>query len=213
LLAILALPFVGGCEQRAVDSPPAQLGREITQWVDGAETNGFYARVSLHWPHGVAELPLISVIVLGTSNGLAANPSLPNRPHDWFEPGFTYYVSSGGLPGPMELKDAAAHPLPAVKESMVSAGRFPAGVRFSDLYRQQQMKKGIRSLRMPEPLIKRATALPALRLQDLFTVEKPGAYRLTIFAKIYKKSESNGDLLQRIDLPPVAVPFRYEPLH
>jgi len=209
LLALLGLTLITAFGNRLAFSSPAQLNPEISKSRTGGETNGFCARVSLHWAHGYSGLPLVTVAIVGTSNIITSAAPATKRPHDWFEPRFSYYVITRGLPGPMELKGADGHSVAAKKGSPLSADRFPPSLRFSDLS-TQQMKEGKRSLKMPLALWKPVTALPMLPLRDLFTVSKSGTYRLTVFAKVYRKSDLDGDLLNRIDLPPTSLSFEYD---
>ena len=50
-------------------------------------------------------------------------------------------------------------------------------------------------------------------LHHLYRIEKPGDYSLTIFPKLYKEVQANGDVYQRIDLPPVTIPIHWDGAH
>lgn len=46
-------------------------------------------------------------------------------------------------------------------------------------------------------------------LNDYFEIKGPGEYKFTVSAKLYKQSETNSDVYQRIDIPPVTVPIQW----
>jgi hypothetical protein len=48
-------------------------------------------------------------------------------------------------------------------------------------------------------------ALPSFPLTNFFRLKSPEIYHLTLWPKIYKRSATNSDICERLDLPPVTV--------
>lgn len=48
------------------------------------------------------------------------------------------------------------------------------------------------------------------QLGDYFELKEPGEYKLTVWPKIYRRSATNDDICQRIDLPPVSVTIKWQ---
>jgi hypothetical protein len=208
MLFILALVVVGLCSEGSARRPEARTGRAIDRWIDGPETNGFHARLALSWSHGFTDLPLVDVAVVGASTNLTKpHPSTPNN---WFEPAFTYYIAPNDLPGPFELKDAAGRLVPERIKAAGSAASFPMSVRLKDIWIQPEIRKANSRWKMPTALTHPETSLRPLLLKDLFSIRTEGTYELTLLPVIYRKSGTNGDILLRMDLPPVSLKFRYE---
>ena len=213
LLGVALLPMGGGCGEHTLQGHMPQPSRLMGKPVVGAETNGFYARVSLYLVPELGELPSLDVDIVGTVALTNAAKLQPRQPNRMPESRYIYYVLNVAgryLPGPMELRDGTGHVVLGLGQNPASAGSFPATLRLIAILAQQTKEEGHWKLKMPVSLVDSTNALPLLGLQDLFPVQKPGKYELTIFPKIYKKSETDGDLLKRIDLMPVTVDFTYE---
>jgi hypothetical protein len=48
------------------------------------------------------------------------------------------------------------------------------------------------------------------QLTDYFDIKQPGEYQLTVWPKIYKRSATNSDICERIDIPPVTVTIKWD---
>jgi hypothetical protein len=49
--------------------------------------------------------------------------------------------------------------------------------------------------------------LGSFRLREHFDLKKPGRYQLTVWPKLYRRTEVGGDIVWRVDLPPVTAVF------
>ena len=185
-------------------------GDRVTLKSAGVETNGFSAGITLRWTHGLGELPDISSGI-GLKPSIATNnpPGQSKPPHDWFSPGFVYFASEKLMCGPMELRDAKGRQMPSLKPQVTLSNAYPLTLKFSALWGQRPGAGGLHRDKMPMPIFRETLNLPLFHLKDYFKVKEPGDYQLVIWPKIYKKSETNGDVLQRIDLPPITVNFKW----
>jgi hypothetical protein len=60
----------------------------------------------------------------------------------------------------------------------------------------------------PHPVIE--GRWPDICLTNYFNIKKSGEYELTIWPKIYKRSAKDRDLCERIDVPPVTIPIKWD---
>jgi hypothetical protein len=52
----------------------------------------------------------------------------------------------------------------------------------------------------------------SFQLDDFFDLRQPGEYTVRVWPKIYKLSTQSTNLCERIDLPPISVGIRWEPV-
>lgn len=214
LPSVLTLFLLAACDAQT-DQPTLPRNTQIIdRSVDGAATNGFRAHVALHWNHGFESLPQGAVSISITTNTVTIDPK---PPHNWCDPKFKYFtaVNVGAGPlwiaGPMELRDISGQTMPTLRPELVSAAAYPPNLRFSAIHNNQRKGEGFSHLRMPMAFWRESFQFGSFNLGEYFKVTKPGEYRLKVWPKIYEKSKRDGDLLERIDLPPVSVSFTYQP--
>jgi hypothetical protein len=179
----------------------------------GFSTNGFYALISLCWPHTFTTLPRMDVLII--SSVALTNQALSNqsKTHNSFLGRFKYFTSWDDLPGIIRLTDAEGHAVSPTERFRATAARFPQTIRLNDAkgMPQQSDEPGtIGHLRIPDPIMDATNQQPLVALQDMFVVSKPGTYELSIYPKIYKRSDADTNLLERMDLPPVVIKFQYD---
>jgi hypothetical protein len=120
---------------------------------------------------------------------------------DWI-----YFKATNLFCGPIELRDASGEKIAMRKPEVSMLTAYPASyglqVTASNYYKQF---KGYSGPFFPEPLMRPASVLIAFHLQDYFKLIEPGNYKLTVWPKIYKRSATNDDLCERVDIPPVTV--------
>lgn len=208
LLSIVAIPLAGACGEQTVKSAAPTIDHTKVVSVE-AETNGIKARLTMAWVHGFSELPRISATVTLKSE-IATNASslTTKRTNDWYGPMFTYFVFERTL-GPMELQDAKGQKLRTLKPKVTAADAYPSSASLRALWVSQR-HGDLGRHKMPWVLTRSTLDLPLFNLRDYYEIAKPGDYQLTIWPKIYKKSDTNGDLLQRIGLPPISMTFKFD---
>ena len=119
----------------------------------------------------------------------------------------------------MELRDAAGQKVKLLKPELELAGTYPdfldwgvLRMRISGLNSNlEQIHAGQWQEFNRHGDIQLAEGRP-LALKDVFAVKEPGTYQLTLWPKIYKRSEKpddNRDIFQRIDLPAVAMTIKW----
>ena len=119
-----------------------------------------------------------------------------------------YFGAPNSFFGFVELKDSEGRKMALLKPQANSQAAYP------DSYSIQQaridLNKGISmGPELPGVITGSDPVAGNFHLQNYFKIEKPGDYQLTIWPKIYKKSETNQDIVQRIDLPPVTIPIKW----
>jgi hypothetical protein len=124
-----------------------------------------------------------------------------------------YYMATNLFCGPVELRDSSGHRITLKNPELGSAQSYPEYYSLSGAYFVWSRKFGLKQHSgppFPEPLFLGNSQLCRFRLQDCFQLEKPGAYLLTVWPKIYKKDSITNDICVRVDLSPVTVPVQWE---
>jgi hypothetical protein len=118
---------------------------------------------------------------------------------------------------PLELQDADGKEMVLLKPSVSSPESYPDICNITNLSYKIQNKFIIMLLPVPESYSRdflrdayRNYQLISFNLNDYFKLEKTGEYKLTVWPKIYKQSETNSDIYKRIDVPPVSVMIKWE---
>lgn len=132
-----------------------------------------------------------------------------------------YWGATNFCCGPIELQDTDGNKIPLLKPNINSPESYPASFSMTNLI-SQMPKYSIEIYIQPPPGFhesdflrerNRPYQIDSFKLEDYFKPKKVGEYKLTVWPKIYKQSEMNQDLYQRIDVPPVTVAIRWYPAH
>lgn len=128
-----------------------------------------------------------------------------------------YKAFSCGL---IELRDGRGNIIPLLKKDMFSPELCPDSF---DITNQMKLVPKIRNgytlMLLPAPQSRNPDFLlepnknysvAYFDLNTYFRPPMPGEYKLTIWPKIYKQSETNKDLYERIDVPPVSVVIKWD---
>jgi len=133
-----------------------------------------------------------------------------------------YCMPTNSECGPMILKDSSGHAVPMRIPEINRLSAYP------ESYSLDEMSQLLRRVSMgtahhwDAPI--KMNAFPALinpadtneffyllvNLNHVFLVETSGDYELTLWPKIYHGSQTNLDLFERIDLPPVKFPITWD---
>jgi len=133
-----------------------------------------------------------------------------------------YWEATNSFCGPIRLIDANSNQVTSLKPIYSLPTSYPASLSMrqinEDFGRQLIKYKYILAfpkvpgypgrdfLRDPN----RDYQLTAFNLSDYFKPEKAGEYKLTVWPKIYKQSETNKDIYDRIDVPSIIVTIKWE---
>jgi hypothetical protein len=129
---------------------------------------------------------------------------------------------TNGCCGLMELRDSAGRIVPVHKAGLNTLEAYPQFLHWHDLAPQLGGLAPHGITRLSRNLCcygsapfggneTRAECLP-FYLEDYFQVEQPGDYELTVWPRIYKRSEAadtEHDLFALIDIPPVTLRIRW----
>ncbi len=139
-----------------------------------------------------------------------------NRHHDASQTPL-FLAAPGGFCGPVELHNAARKEIPSLKSEITSLKAYPENIRWSVLYSNEmrQLKVshvvpgdiGLFSTRFKTVTMTRQIGL--FKVENYFQVKESGEYQLTVWPKIYQRTENDKDIYQRIDLPPVTATIKW----
>ena len=117
-----------------------------------------------------------------------------------------YFMATNSFCGFIELRDADGKKLNLLKPQVNLQKAYPAS--YSLKLMRQILDTGFTTdgSTLPTPLVGADVPI-GFNLKDYFKVQNPGEYQLTVWPKIYKRSTTNGDLCERIDLAPVTIPI------
>jgi hypothetical protein len=132
-----------------------------------------------------------------------------------------YWGANNSFCGPIELKDETGQKIPLLKPSVSLPESYPAGFYlsplFHDWFNKDMTQASTYVLPMPGEKppgflcdSKRRYQLALFSLGDYFKIKKSGEYKLTVWPKIYKRSATNTDFFERIDVSPVTAPIKYK---
>lgn len=189
-----------------------------TDIVWGVETNGLKAGISLRW------WPSVYLFLQNSSTNVASILTHPQKANstvsnpsdgpEYYNPDPPVWLgATDGFLGPMELRDASGIKVPLLRTGVNDLGAYPDSLRWSILESQMshvtfnQLEMNIAINVEPAGSVKNP-ARAYFQVKDYFHVRETGEYQLTVWPKIYKRSENtdtNRDIFRRIDIPPVTV--------
>ena len=121
--------------------------------------------------------------------------------------------------GLIELRDNNGGKIPLLKNSIFSPKLYPDTFNITNQAKLIPIDKNkFTSMLLPAPQSRspdflrepgKNYSIALFNLNSYFKPTKTGVYILTIWPKIYKKSETNEELYERIDLPPVTIPIKW----
>ena len=210
----------------AAETYPPPLRPDI-KW--GESTNGLKCGISvLNWPDAwvFIETPLANIPYPNSSVVKMSQPAQEAPPVIGYWTGDSvpdspvWIGAPSGLFGPMELRNVNGEKIPLLKPKANNPEEYPEILRWSILRPQFG---GIGHGGPNTPHIGQWQGFQKYRdvqqaggmlrnLASFFEVKETGEYQLTLWPKIYKRSEQpneDHDIFQRIDLPPVTIPIRW----
>ena len=120
-----------------------------------------------------------------------------------------YLVPTNGFLGVISLCDSNNLELPLVNPNLNSTNSYPDKLDWHKMneprkdggwgYWRLRCNNGI--FRTPEQTL---CQICRVNLRDIYMLTNSGTYKLTIWPKIYKRTETNEDIYQRIDLLPMS---------
>ena len=177
---------------------------------EGLATNGIYASVSYRpdYPGGGHAI----------STFIHFKPPSTNIDYiSAFEVGkyqaAKYFSTPNSFIGFIELNNTNGDKIPVLKPWVNSPDAYPSS--YSLKQARVDLNKGTSmGPELPGAITGIDPEAGNFYMKDFFLIEKPGDYQLTVWPKIYRRSEANNDLMKRIDLPPVTIPIHWtEPHH
>jgi hypothetical protein len=124
----------------------------------------------------------------------------------------TNYGFRGDFTGPMELVDTNNQKLVLLKPEINDSNAYPASYNIKTLkLNDHGYRPG--DFEFPRALVPYSgtnVEMSAGNLTKFFKLEKPGKYQLTIWPKIYKRVAPGADICERLDLPSVIIPIKWE---
>ncbi len=227
LINLLALCFFGLADAKADDSSPQNItapsAANVTIW--GEATNGIAGGVFqgdwvfVYVRRQSESLPITATNLFypffGGTNALADSSFLHRLTGPYF------WGATNSFCGPIELQDVDGHKISSLKPTVSSPEFYPDNFSFTRVYEnwQLQISKFKYFLSVPPMpgdcgadflcVSNKQYQIKSFRLTDYFKPEKAGEYKLTVWPKIYKQSETNKDLYKRIDVPPVTATIQW----
>jgi hypothetical protein len=235
LLITVCMSWIAGAQSNQTTSP---IGGAIPSptWQWGMATNGFCGELRVSWDDDHRRLPRIAVWVVDLAGVRAAEIAVANtnlarhevptwafgethwdmtnwrgtiirrmRYNEWL-----YYMATNFFCGPIELQSSSGRKLPALKPEVCAMEGYPVAYRFGTATNNVRQSDDYHGPPIPNGLGNFHPRLASFPLGDYFEVKEPGEYTLTVWPKIYKRSASDADLCQRIDLPPVTVTIKWD---
>ena len=184
---------------------PSIHAEEHSQEAVGTSTNGIYAsgKYLLNGHGGGGHF--VSILVHFRSPGTNIDYISPfaDEKYQWAK----YFDAQNSFIGFIELKDSDGNKIPLLKTNVNSQAAYPNTYSLH----QARMESNNHNMgpELPYAITGSDPEAGNFHLQSYFKIENPGDYLLTVWPKIYKKSETNQDIVQRIDLPPVTIPIKW----
>jgi len=182
---------------------PAASNRRSNGIVWGAETNRYSGGILfINDSRGL----MVSTYVLRT---IGTNTNWPK-----WEPFLPAYLApSNEFCGPVELRDAAGMKVPMLRPEVSSREAYPDTMSYAYLSQPKfrsynGMAPGDLSLFTSEK--DNNQPIKYFALLEYFAIKEPGEYQLTVWPKLYRRSNENRDLYIRIDIPPITVPIQVD---
>jgi hypothetical protein len=198
----------------------------------GAETNGLYAKAAAVRNASGADYHVWLYVLQSRTNHAASAQTEPNTVFfgsgqvmanpvktnatarvEYFKNGF-FFQSLNSFCGIVELRDKNHAVVPLRQPEVNWTNDYPAYFTSATLPQSRFWPKTAPQFapkeRWPTPFLGEIAHLPSFSLTNIFAVEHPGEYRLTIWPIIYKRVYLGQDLCERVDLPPVSVDLTIE---
>jgi len=206
--AMVAVSFILQCEVRAGETNPMALNSETNtngiyvtgnDWVMPA--GGHHISITIHFTP-----PNTNVVVSPWPHGpfyRHTNNMPMTQKH--FRSG-VYFMAANNSCGIMELRDAAGVQIPLLNPEVNSLAAFP------DYYNLHSVTRLVTNVIAPFQLpiaLNGNRPTISFRLEAYFKPEKSGVYQLTVWPKIYKRTTTNDDVCERIDLPLATIPIKW----
>ena len=220
----------------AMQPPESDHGEQTTTALAyGAETNGIRGEIEIKISPNTSVLQQVVVCAAFVSEsnappvfGEADSVDKISR-NEW-----GYYMPTNSFCGPIEMSDAAGRRLSLLKPEVSALEAYPEAyswrVEHADYFSRFQAYSGPGIFPLPLFVVSSRSELvrfevgpmsshgtyPAaslyrrwFRLDDYFELKEAGEYKLTVWPKIYRRSEKDRDLCERVDLPPVTVTIQW----
>jgi hypothetical protein len=128
-------------------------------------------------------------------------------------PEWLYYKPTNSFCGPIEMRDPQGQKVLLLKPQLSQPEAYPAQYSWNAEHSRMLTGVYLGSGLVPEPLLGRSASseMGRFRLDKYFGLTEPGEYTLTVWPKVYKRSQKDKDICERIDVPPVSVTFKWEP--
>ena len=124
-----------------------------------------------------------------------------------------YLDNTNSFCGPVELKDADGKVVPMIKPDVSLTESYPDRLSWMHLCLLNAPHTIAPGYRGPDFLTDgtdtKIYQVNGFFLTNYFKMGKTGEYKLTIWPKVYKQSEKDKDLYQRIDIPPVKATIKW----
>lgn len=135
--------------------------------------------------------------------------ALSNGTGEFYDPSpnWMYFMATNSFLGPMELRDSDGNSLSPTTETINAPKAYPTFYGLRDLWSHARRRWESPCVLVPEQ--DTIANVPGFSLEDCFKIEKPGHYTLTIWPKIYKRTSHGADTCQKVDLPPLSIPFEW----
>jgi len=128
-----------------------------------------------------------------------------------------YWGATNSFCGPMELVSESGKKMRLLKPEILSPQHYPEKFDLRPLH-DDFWNKAAKSFSthdeipghvLPEFLTEgnRPYQYRYFNLNEFFKVKKPGDYKLTVWPVIYRRSSTNDDMYEKIDVPPVTKPI------
>ena len=174
----------------------------------GASTNGIYASIKYeHDSYFRDSSDLVKTFYFFSP----PSTNIPFMSPFYTEPFYSavYFLGTNSFSGLVELTDSTGKKIPLLNSNFNSAAVYPNQYCLSQAYHDLNSSL---SMGASLPVGITGTGLRYGRpfnLPEIFKIEKSGDYQFTLWPIIYKRSETNRDIVCRIDIPPVTIPIKW----
>ena len=193
----------------------AQAGQNSWTFVCGGTNAGIHVSVfdTINYGHELSveiyfDPPSTNIevdynVIMRIAETPATNLVVRDITKDWI-----YFRATNLFCGPIELVDAAGQKIPLTTPDVNDPKSYPERYKLSDTQRSFMRRNHHGAF--VGPILNHRTWLCTFTVRDHFNIISAGEYRLTIWPKIYRRSAANTDVCERIDLPPVIVPIKWQ---
>jgi hypothetical protein len=170
---------------------------------EGLETNGIRAIALLRAPCDVQ----IRIILKTHSTEAGRIGKLEKRPPIWGFDDAVYFMATNSFCGLVELRDPKGNTISSLRPDLNSLNAYPDSYNLMSMHYLLMTQYTHYS---GPPLPRTTELIPSFCITNLFKIKEAGEYQLMIWPKIYKRSATNDDVCERIDLPPVTIPIQLD---